>query len=154
MARTVLKGWKSLGLIPSVLTALTAGGIWNSADPAKSIMVVLTMVWLAAAIPVWLLWKTQASLPYSDINYNRIVPDAGLMRLANSLVIPNDIKRELARLLLQQGELRFGNLLVIDDRLQAQQYAQQAQRYLRRKRCYWGREGAIALQAVLNDAKD
>jgi hypothetical protein len=101
-------------------------------------------------------WVKGSSLRIID---RLIVPDAGLMRIAQSRIIPNDIKREVAVLFRTRGAVRFKDLYKIDCRLREQREAPRRNQYKeRRRQAKQMREqqrrqgaGAVALQAVLDD---
>jgi hypothetical protein len=115
---------------------------------------------LALFMALFILMRLKGS-PLHAIG-RRIVPDAGLMRIAQSRVVPNDIKREVAVLFRTRGAVRFNDLFEIDCRLRAQRETQrrdqdeqrqrQAEQMHERQRRQGA--GAVALQAVLDDAKD
>jgi hypothetical protein len=137
------KVWMLKVFLPVAITAF----ITSSLSFTSLVQMVLAMG-MAFPFVIFISWYVAyPSLSARAVIYRKIVPDAGLMRIAQSRVIPNDIKREVAKIIEKTGEILFSDLIEIDDRLQAQwkekQYSQDEQQ--RRRGA-----GAMALQAVLN----
>jgi hypothetical protein len=111
-----------------------------------------------------LAWMSRDA-PRHHVFGESIVPDAGLMRIAQSRVIPDDIKREVATIFQHNGAVRFNDLFWIDRRLREQRKAQQRirdqEKHSQKEQAREQKEqikeqkrrrgaGAVALQAVLN----